>query len=318
MKRLGVWLRVTRAHFLGASLFPYAAAVAIAHRQGAGGAFGLSGETQPPWGRIAVGAAALALLHLGANLWNDYWDERLGADVHTHQPTVWSGGSRPTVRGPISPGQALGGSLLLLLLGSVLGLYLDFSSSGHVIFWLGVLGLGLALAYSAPPARLAWRGWGELAVGVAFGPALMAGASWLIARSFSAAIGWAGLAVGLQTALVLLVNEFPDRASDRRAGKQTLVVKLGPRRATWLAVVLWALAYGSVGAGVWTGAFPAKAFVVGATAPLAGAIALMLRGWQQAEPPQGRALPSTLQVLLAALFTLGLAWACGTAGLARL
>ena len=239
------------------------------------------------------------------------------------EPTLWSGGSRPTVRGLITSGQALGGSLLLLLAASVLGLYLDFTSWGHVIFWFGVLGLGLALAYSAPPARLAWRGWGEVVVGLAFGPALMAGAHWLIAapasgHPLSAAIGWAGLAVGLQTALVLLVNEFPDRAGDRRAGKQTLVVRLGPRGAGRLAVLLWALAYGSVGAGVWTGAFPANALVVGVTAPLAGAIALMLRGWQQAEPRQGRALPSTLQVLLHALFTLGLAWACGTAGLARL
>ena len=307
------WLRVTRAHFLGASLFPYVAAVAIARSQ----------VRELPWERVVLGGLALALLHLGANLWNDYWDERLQADVHTHQPTVWSGGSRPTVRGLISSGQALGGSLLLLLAASVLGLYLDFTSWGHVIFWSGVLGLGLALAYSAPPARLAWRGWGEVVVGLAFGPALMAGASWLIAppasgHPLSAAIGWAGAAVGLQTALVLLVNEFPDRASDRRAGKQTLVVRLGPRGAGRLAVLLWALAYGSVGAGVWTGAFPAKALVVGVTAPLAGAIALMLRGWQQAEPREGRALPSTLQVLLAALFTLGLAWACGTAGPARL
>jgi 1,4-dihydroxy-2-naphthoate octaprenyltransferase len=301
------WLRVTRAHFLGASLFPYAAAVAIAS----------SRVRELPWDRVVLGGIAVALVHLGANLWNDYWDERLEADVGTHRPTLWSGGSRPTVCGLITPGQALGGSLLLLLSASVLGLYLDFTSSGHVIFWSGVLGLGLALAYSAPPARLAWRGWGEVVVGVAFGPALMAGASWLIAQRLSPAIVWGGAAVGLQTALVLLVNEFPDRAGDRRAGKRTLVVRLGPRGAGHLAVLLWALAYGSVGVGVWTGAFPAKALVVWVTAPLAGAIALMLRGWQQAEPQQGRALPSTLQVLLAALFTLGLGWACGTAGLAR-
>jgi 1,4-dihydroxy-2-naphthoate octaprenyltransferase len=153
-------------------------------------------------------------------------------------------------------------------------------------------------------------------VGLAFGPALMAGAHWLIARGLSAAIGWAGAAVGMQTVLVLLVNEFPDRASDRRVGKRNLAVRLGPRAAGRLAVLLWVLAYGSVGAGVWTRALPVKALVVWVTAPLAGAIALMLQGWQQAESRQGRALPSTLQVLLAALFTLGLAWACGTAGVA--
>jgi len=302
VKRLGVWLRVTRAHFLGASLFPYAAAVAIARSQ----------VRELPWGRVVVGGVAVALLHLGANLWNDYWDERLEADVHTHQPTVWSGGSRPTVRGLITSGQAFGGSLLLLLSASVLGLYLDFTGRGHVIFWLGALGVALALAYSAPPARLAWRGWGEVVVGLAFGPALMAGGQWLVAQDLLPAIGWAGAAVGLQTALVLLVNEFPDRASDRQAGKRTVVVRLGPRRAGQLAVLLWVLAYGSVGAGVWAGSLPGRALVVWVTAPLAGAIALMLHSWQRAEPQEGRSLPSTLQVLLHALFTLGLGWAAVT------
>jgi 1,4-dihydroxy-2-naphthoate octaprenyltransferase len=302
VRALVTWLRVTRAHFLGASLFPYAAAVAIASRE----------VHEFPWGRVVLGGLAVALLHLGANLWNDYWDERSGADVHTHQPTVWSGGSRATVRGLIRPGQALWGSVLLLVWASVLGLYLDFTSWGHVIFWLGVLGLGLGLAYSAPPAKLAWRGWGEVVVGLAFGPALMAGASWLVAQRLSPAIGWGGLAVGLQTALVLLVNEFPDRASDRQAGKRTVVVRLGPRAAGHLAVLLWVLAYGSVGVGVWTGALPAKALVVWVTAPLAGAIVLMLQGWQRAEPREGRSLPSTLQVLVHALFTLGLTWAAGT------
>jgi 1,4-dihydroxy-2-naphthoate octaprenyltransferase len=302
VRALVTWLRVTRAHFLGASLFPYAAAVAIASTE----------VRELPWGRVVVGGLALALLHLGANLWNDFWDERLGADVRTHQPTVWSGGSRPATRGLISPGQALGGSLLLLLSASVPGLYLNWTSHGHVILWLGLLGLALALAYSAPPVRLAWRGWGEVVVGVAFGPALMAGAHWLVAQSLSPAIGWAGVAVGLQTALVLLVNEFPDRAADRQAGKHTLVVRLGPRAAGHLALLLWALAYGSVGVGVWTRALPGRALTVWVTAPLAGAIALMLRDWERAEPREGRALPSTLQVLLHALFTLGLGWAVKT------
>jgi 1,4-dihydroxy-2-naphthoate octaprenyltransferase len=140
----------------------------------------------------------------------------------------------------------------------------------------------------------------------------MAGAHWLVSRNLSAGIGWAGVAVGLQTALLLLVNEFPDRAADRQAGKQTLVVRLGPKAGGYLAVLLWACAYGAVSAGVWTGAFPRKALLVWVTAPLAGAIALMLQGWQRAEPREGRSLPSTLQVLLHALFTLGLGWAVKT------
>lgn len=293
------WLRVTRAHFLGASLFPYIAAVAMASTV----------VRSLDWGRVALGAVGLAFIHLGANLWNDYWDERLGADVRAHLPTPWSGGSRPTQRGLITPRQALLGSILLVVVGSGVGIYLDVTGRGHVVFWMGALGVALALAYSAPPARLAWRGWGEVAVGVAFGPAVMLGAHWLVAEELTAAVLWGALAAGLMTALVLLVNEFPDRAADRRVGKRTLVVRLGSGRAARLAWALWALAYAAVALGVWTEAFPLEALLVLVTAPLAVTAALMIEEWRHQERPGALVAASTLQVLLHAVFILGLGWA---------
>jgi len=292
-------VRVTRAHFLGTGLFPYAAAVAMASTR----------VRDVAWERVAVGAAALAFIHLGANLWNDYWDEGLGADARTHLPTTWSGGSRPTQRGLITRRQALRGSLLLVLLGSAAGIYLDVTSAGHVIFWLGLLGVALALGYSAPPARLAWRGWGEVAVGVAFGPVVMLGAHWLVAGEVTATVAWGGLGAGLMTALVLMVNEFPDRSADRRAGKRNLVVKLGPKRAARLAWVLWGLAYGAVGVGVWTGALALEALLVLVTAPLAVTVAMMIEEWRREERVGGLVWACGLQVLLHGTFVLGLGWA---------
>jgi len=296
------WLRVTRAHFLGASLFPYAAAVAVAG----------TGVRTVDWVRVAIGALALALIHLGVNLWNDYWDERLGADVRTHLATTWSGGSRPTQRGLITPGQALWGSILLVAAGCGVGIYLVVTGGGPAVFWMGVVGVALALGYSAPPARLAWRGCGEAAVALAFGPVLVFGACWLVTGELTAAALYVALGAGLMTALVLLVNELPDRAADRQAGKRTVVVRLGPGRAARLAWALWASAYASIGVGVWTEALPAEALLVLLTAPLAVATGLMIEEWRSEEEPGGLVAGSALQILLHAVFVLGLGWAVAT------
>jgi len=288
---------------LGTSLFPYATAVALA----------ATVVRAVDWGRVALGAVALALIHLGVNLWNDFWDERLGSDVRSHLPTAWSGGSRPTQRGLISPRRVLCASILLVVVGCGTGIYLVATGGGHGVFWTGMVGVALGLGYSVPPARLAWRGWGEFAVGLAFGPVVMFGAHWLVAGELTAAVLWVALGAGLMTALVLLVNEFPDRAADRQAGKRTAVVRLGSGRAARLAWALWALAYASIGVGVWSEALPVEALLVLLTVPLAVAVAVMIEEWRREEEPGGFAAGSALQVLLHATFVLGLGWAVATA-----
>ena len=96
---------------------------------------------------------------------------------------------------------------------------------------VGILGATLAYFYHAPPLKLAYRGLGEGAVAVSYGPLIAVGTYLVLRGSVSVEVLVASLPLGLAIMAFLWINEFPDRRSDALAGKRTLVVRLGSRRA---------------------------------------------------------------------------------------
>src|SRR4029453_9056652 len=102
-----------------------------------------------------------------------------------------------------------------------------------------------------------YRGLGEIAVALGFGPMMLLGA---YVVQTEGALSWepfvASIPVALLVALILYVNEIPDRRGDARAGKRTLPVRFG--RPTIVAGyrVAVAAAYVAIVAGVLTGVLP--------------------------------------------------------------
>ena len=89
----------------------------------------------------------------------------------------------------------------------------------------------MAYQYHAPPLKLSYRGFGELAVALCYGPLIALGTYLVQVREVSPGLTLAALPLGLLIAGFLWVNEFPDYAADKSAGKKTLVVRLGRERA---------------------------------------------------------------------------------------
>lgn len=261
--------RAVRAPMLPATLVPVLVGAAVAVQDG---------FLAVPL--LALTLLGVALLQLGANAANDYFDRR--ADDANVTPTRFSGGSRVIQRGLLSARAMLGIAGALFAAGAVLGLLLAAtlpSAAMLPVLGLGAAGALLGLAYTAPPLRLAHRGLGELAVGLGFGPLVMAGA-YLVQRA--AATGeatvtplvWAlSLPMGALVAAGLYVNEFPDKPWDAQAGKRTLVVRLDARRALLGYGLLIGLAYASIAA---------AALAFGAPLLLLGLLTLPLafRAWQ--------------------------------------
>ena len=173
----------------------------------------------------------LALLaHAGVNVLNDYYDHLNGTDENNVDRVFpFTGGSRFIQNGVLSPSQVLAYGLLLFALVIAGGLWL-IAQSGQGLFWIGLAGLFIGWAYSAPPLKLNSRGWGELCVVAGF-LLIVAGADFVQRGAFSGLPWLAGLPYALLTANILFINQFPDREADKQAGKLHWVVRLQPENA---------------------------------------------------------------------------------------
>jgi len=252
-------LRATRLPFLSATFVPVLLGILIAAAEGA---FDLAAAVL-----TVIGAAAV---HLGLNVANDVFDTLSGADEANVNPTKFSGGSRVIQYGLVSLRRMSLLSAAFYAVGLLLGLVLLATRGSLALLVIGVLGVAISVFYTAPPLRLVYRGLGEIAVALGFGPLMLLGAYVVQTRGeISASAVVASLPVAIFVALILYVNEIPDRRADAGAGKRTLPTRLAPDAVLGLYAVAAALAFVSVAAGVLLGLLPLPALLVLLGIPLA-------------------------------------------------
>ncbi|MBI2955078.1 MAG: UbiA family prenyltransferase [Chloroflexi bacterium] len=252
------WLAALRVAFLTASAVPVLLGTAVAWM--------MSGSLDYPL--FALTFIAGLSLQAGTNVLNDYFDNDSGNDPSNREfVRPFSGGSRVIQLGLLSPLEMLTGGLLLCVLGSVLGLYLAWVAGWPVIV-LGVIGLVSGVFYTGWPFNWASRGMGELLVGLNYGVLMTLGAYFVQTKTLSWVPVVASLPVALFITAVLYINEFPDYVADGAVNKRTLVVRLGRSRAVGLFIVLIALAYISLVAGVVMQMLPTVTLIGLMTVPL--------------------------------------------------
>ncbi len=191
----------------------------------------------------AVLTVLFALIaHAGANVVNDYYDALSGTDANnTARLFPFTGGSRFIQNGVLSLRQTRSFGYTLLIVVIPAGLWLTAHSASGLL-GIGLTGLLIAWAYSAPPLQLMARGIGELAI-VAGWLMVVLGTDFVQRGNFSALPLVAGMPFALLVAAILYINQFPDREADLSAGKRTLVARLGPQSARWGYLVIVGTAY---------------------------------------------------------------------------
>ena len=85
---------------------------------------------------------------------------------------------------------------------------------------------------------------GELFVVAFFGVGAVCGTYWLCTEKLAPVSIDAGLAVGLLTGAVLLVNNHRDAEADARVGRRTLAILAGPYVTNWLYAALMVVPFG--------------------------------------------------------------------------
>ena len=239
------YFAATRPAFLSASLMACVVGLAVAWRS----------ELSFDAGLALVTLVFALLAHAGANVLNDYYDALNGTDAqNTQRIFPFTGGSRFIQNGVLTLAQTRNFGFALLAGVAAAGLWL-MERSAPQLMYVGLAGLFIGWAYSAPPFRLNSRGLGELCIAAGF-LAIVVGADFVQRKTFAVAPVGAGLSYALLVANLLYINQFPDRAADTVAGKLHWVARLPVNKARWGYLLIAASAHAWLIAAVAAGLLP--------------------------------------------------------------
>ena len=204
------WILAARLRTLPAAIAPVLIGCALAYQSQN---FHLLAGTMAMLGAI--------LIQIGTNFANDYFDFVNGADTEER-----IGPTRATQAGLIPPSAMKKAFIVTFALTIPIILYLAYRG-GWPLILLGIASIISGILYTGGPKPLGYMGLGDIFVLVFFGPVAVAGTEYVQSLQLSSTAIWAGLASGLISTAILVVNNLRDRETDAKVGKNTLAVRFG-------------------------------------------------------------------------------------------
>lgn len=230
-RRALLWVRAVRAPFFTATVVPILLGAVIAY----GDLKEQGSASDWSWGIFLLALLGGMMAQAGTNLANDYGDHSSRADEWNQVPSPFNGGSRIIQAGLMAPWKVLLAAGLMFLGTVAIGLQLNESIGGALfaatpLLWFGLLGVGLGVLYTLTPLRLAYTGFGELAIAMGFGPVMVLGTHFVLTAGHQDQWTWqqpllASIPVAVFVTLIVWINQFQDVPSDDAAGKRNWVVR---------------------------------------------------------------------------------------------
>jgi len=195
-------------------------------------------------------------LQILSNFANDYGDGVKGTDNDDR-----IGPARAIQSGLITQKEMLQAMVLTAvatLLLAILLIYASFGSekllSALIFFLLGVAAIIAAIKYTVGNSAYGYKGMGDIFVFIFFGLVAVYGSYYLYSHDHELVSVFPAISIGVLSVAVLNLNNLRDRISDEKAGKITLVVKMGEKRgkdyhyALILGALLCLLTYSAINA----------------------------------------------------------------------
>jgi 1,4-dihydroxy-2-naphthoate polyprenyltransferase len=221
-----IWLMAARVRTLPAAIAPVLVGTSLA---GWTGAFHVL--------RFLAALVGATFIQVGTNLSNDYSDARRGADTEDRLGPV-----RVTAGGLVPPGQVLVATYVSFGVAVLAGVYL-IVVAGWELLLVGAASILAGVLYTGGPRPYGYEGLGEVFVFLFFGIVAVAGSFFVQVKHLDWEAFALAVPVGLLASAILVVNNYRDIDSDRRAGKRTLAVRLGRARTRRLFAGIIYLAY---------------------------------------------------------------------------
>ncbi len=170
-----------------------------------------------------------------SNFANDYGDGVKGTDNEDR-----IGPQRTLQSGEITPNQmlnAIKNTGIVTLIVALLLIYVAFGKENIfysiLFFLLGIGSIAAAVKYTMGNNAYGYYGFGDVFVFVFFGLLSVCGTYFLYAHKLDYTIFFPAFTIGLLSIGVLNLNNMRDRISDKKSGKNTLVVKIGEEFAKY-------------------------------------------------------------------------------------
>lgn len=185
------------------------------------------------WSVFVLAAITTVLLQIISNMANDYGDFVNGKDTAER-----IGPKRMVQSGEISPRAMLTGIIIAGTLAAICGLTLIIIGTegialNYLLFFavVGITAIAAAIKYTVGKNPYGYRGLGDIFVFIFFGLVGVCGTFFLHTQQFIFNLLLPASALGFLSTGVLNVNNLRDYEADKNAGKMTMVVSLGIRKA---------------------------------------------------------------------------------------
>lgn len=228
--KIVVWLNQIRANFLVLAVLLVVIGIALSFKY-------LPAGHTIRWVDALLIILGTVMAHASVNLFNEYSDHLTGIDKNTIR-TPFSGGSGMMNSGFTDPSSVLIAAVATLLIAGSIGIYF-----GIVVHWsLFIIMLTGAFSIVFYTPLLTKIMLGELFSGLTLGTLVVLGTFIALTATPGQPLGtllpfeviMVSVPPGILTALLLLLNQFPDAEADKQGGRKHLVIKLGYRNAAFV------------------------------------------------------------------------------------